>query len=204
MIKVERTEEPEILRNNKEEWLNQLRCATSKSEKEKIAKKYRHSQIKQALIDMLNDKCAYCESKITHIEWGHIEHYKPKSVYEELTFEWTNLLLACSICNVNKDKKFPVENDNGPFINPCDDEPNDHFMFDFSNEIASVYGITPRGKTTEELLDLNRHDLRKKRTEHIKMIACIKEFSEQDAAASNIYQESLLSSAEYAAFARNL
>ena len=204
MIKVERTEEPEILRNNKEEWLNQLRCATSKSEKERISKKYRHSQIKQALIDMLNDKCAYCESKITHIEYGHIEHFRPKSKYEELTFEWTNFLLGCSICNINKLDNFPLENEDGPIINPCEDDPNNHFQFDYSNKIASVYETTNRGTTTEELLKLNRNDLRKRRSEYIRKLALIKRFAENDQEAKQIYEKSLKDSAEYSALARKL
>jgi uncharacterized protein (TIGR02646 family) len=38
--------------------------------------------------------CCYCGRPISRREC-HIEHFRPKSVYKELTFEYTNLIASC-------------------------------------------------------------------------------------------------------------
>jgi 5-methylcytosine-specific restriction endonuclease McrA len=59
-----------------------------KSKKEKAEVKYRHKEVKNQLINMFDGKCAYCESHITHIDYGHIEHFKPKSKFPNECFEY--------------------------------------------------------------------------------------------------------------------
>ena len=157
---------------------------------------------------MCHEKCAYCESKITHVDYGDIEHYKPKSKFCELTFEWTNLLFACGICNGTnyKGDNFPEAGEGGPLINPCDDDPIDHFEFFYDTNvyIASVYGITQRGKTTENLLGLNRHDLRKYRSRCVQKLFVLARKAESDPEANALLNEAKQDEAEYAAFARVL
>jgi uncharacterized protein (TIGR02646 family) len=46
--------------------------------------------------------CCYCGSSIARKEC-HIEHFKPKSVYKNLTFEYTNLFASCQ----GEDEKCP-------------------------------------------------------------------------------------------------
>src|SRR5713226_8163541 len=102
MIKVQRTPAPTILNKKRTEWLFALQQANSPKERARAENKYRHPKIKEALVSLFHGKCAYCESHITHIDYGHIEHYRPKSGPQgraELCFEWTNLLLACGVCN---------------------------------------------------------------------------------------------------------
>ena len=112
---------------------------------------------------MFHGKCAYCESKISHVDYGHIEHFKPKSRFPDLTFEWTNLLLSCPICNGSeyKSDRFPLETEGGPLVNPCDELPAEHFEFVFDPvaKLATVIGKTARGQTTEAIVGLNRYDL---------------------------------------------
>ena len=95
--------------------------------------KYRHVEVKGTLVEMFQGGCAFCESKITHVDYGHIEHTRPKSRHPELTFEWSNLLLACGICNgpQHKGDRFPGAAEDGPLINPCEEEPSDHLDFQF-------------------------------------------------------------------------
>jgi uncharacterized protein (TIGR02646 family) len=210
MIKVRRSPKPAVLVKNAAGWTRKLLAATTKEEKNKAAGKYQHEQIKAALVEMFHGKCAYCESKITHIDYGHIEHFKPKSntAYRVLAFEWTNLVLACGVCNgaEHKGTKFPLAAEGGPFVNPCDDEPNDHFdfVYDPKAKLATVIGTTPRGATTEKLIGLNRHDLRQYRSELVKKLLCVKMHAQTDPYAAEIMQQAKLDSAEYAAFARNL
>lgn len=76
----------------------------------KKAFKYNEDHIVAALWEMQHEKCCYCENIIP--KKGHakaVEHFQPKSVVEELTNEWSNLLLACAQCNGKKSDKFPLK-----------------------------------------------------------------------------------------------
>jgi uncharacterized protein (TIGR02646 family) len=70
---------------------------------------YRDAEVKDALIQLFNGKCAYCESVFLHVYSGDVEHYRPKGEITEadpgkpgyywLAAEWDNLLLSCRNCN---------------------------------------------------------------------------------------------------------
>ena len=210
MIKVERTEEPTQLAANKLGWLVALQQADTPKKKRVAEGKYGHPSVKEALVQMFNGKCAYCESKVTHIEYGHIEHFRPKSRVEYITliFEWENLLLACSVCNgaSYKGTKFPLVAEGGPPIDPCVDDPSEHlgFWFDPVAQIASVTHKTIRGLTTLNLFGLNRPLLREHRSKRIRMLAALVQLAGNDPEAQALLEESVQCDAEYAAFARTL
>jgi len=80
---------------------------------------YTADDVKIALKNLYNNKCAYCESFESEPE---IEHYRPKKRvngesrishqgYYWLCYEWTNLLPSCHVCNKQNEKgnKFPIE-----------------------------------------------------------------------------------------------
>ena len=69
-------------------------------------------------------------------------------------------------------------------------------------KLASVYGKTLRGMTTEELLGLNRNDLREYRSRRIRLLVVLAQYADSDAEAARLLEEAKHSSAEYAAFAR--
>ena len=211
MIKVQRSPAPTILTKRAPEWLAAAQNATSSKDMKHAVGKYRHPKIKEALVKLFRGKCAYCESKITHIDFGHIEHFRPKSGPHgrpDLCFEWTNLLLACGICNGAgfKYDHFPEAADGGPLVNPCEDDPVTHFEFRFDPRLglASVYGLTPRGRTTEILLGLNRPDLRPFRSEYVKKLTVLKRMGQFDAEAKQILNEALDPASQYSAFAKDL
>ena len=58
--------------------------------------------LKAYLLQETHEKCAYCESKITHVDYGDIEHIVPKSVRPDLAVDLGNLTVACGVCNTNK------------------------------------------------------------------------------------------------------
>jgi uncharacterized protein (TIGR02646 family) len=211
MIKIDRRPKPRILEKKAEQWRDQLLAATTEPERCRLQAKYRHKEVKQTLVEMFHGKCAYCESKITHIDYGHIEHYRPKAGPRgrpDLTFEWTNLLLACGICNggEHKSDRFPEADEDGPIVNPCEDDPVNHFTFCFDSavKLASVYGLTPRGMLTERLLGINRPELRSHRSTRIRHLVALAKFAESDDDAAALLDSAKQSDAEYAAFARML
>ncbi len=54
---------------------------------------------------MCNKKCAYCE----YGEANEIDHYWPKSLHPEKTFDWTNMLPSCGSCNTQEHKGHKLE-----------------------------------------------------------------------------------------------
>lgn len=210
MIRVNRTSKPRILAAKEAGWRTGIQVAVSPGARAKAQNKYRHKKIKDALIVMFHGKCAYCESRINHIDYGHIEHFKPKSLpeYYELAVDWSNLLLACGRCNgpENKGVKFPGSAEGGPLVSPTEDDPAIHFRFDFDTgtKLANVLDHSKRGKTTLNVLGLNRRELLHHRSDFVKKLWAIATYYDQDADARLIIDAAIMDDAEYAAFAREV
>ncbi len=149
--------------------------------------------------DSESGKCYFCESKIERGSKLQVEHFRPKSGvskkdtngevnkgYYWLANEWTNLLLACSVCNGAgaKGNRFPiagiratpfnpVKNDklyrknciakNSPLVderpillNPEIDVPEEFLTFEIDGYMKEVPDTLNRGKITIEVMQLNR------------------------------------------------
>ncbi len=210
MIQVKRSGEPAVLAREKASWTNTLLNATGKNQQKQAEAKYRHSDIKEALVEMFHGKCAYCESRISHIDYGHIDHFRPKSEarFRHLTFDWSNLFLACPRCNgpEHKGTHFPEQNEGGPPINPCDDIPDEHldFFYDSQCGVATATYKTERGRVSIDLFGLNRPDLRAHRSKSVKTFIVLSRLAKNDAVAKALLDQLQSDEAEYAAFARSL
>lgn len=74
------------------------------------------SVTKDQLLLETHNKCAYCESDITTVSYGDVEHYRPKSIYWWLAYVYDNYLASCAICNQRfKGAKFEFQ---GPSLSP--------------------------------------------------------------------------------------
>lgn len=210
MIRVARTNKPAILDTNEAVWKKGIREAGDTKSRERAQSNYRKRPIKNALVAMFHGKCAYCESKITHIDYGHIEHFRPKSRPEffEHAVEWNNLLLACGRCNgaEHKGVLYPDASEGGPLVDPTIEEPADHLKFDFdpSARIAAVLDRTTRGQTTWKTLGLNRPELIHVRSSFVKKLWVLASYYDSSAEARTIVNDATLAEAEYAAFAREV
>jgi len=217
MIRIQRTPEPKILSENKERWkMEYLEAVTAysiqktsknKRRKEAAENRYNHVEVRKALKQMCFRKCVYCESHVSHVGYVHIEHYKPKSKYRELCFEWDNLLLGCAVCNGKQYKgdKFPLNREGGPFINPCKEDPDDFFEFEFDKNTgtANVIPQNIRGITTEKEIGLNRPDLVRHRSDVVRKIAYVAlQAKNGDIEALTELRYCMTDDQEYAAFAR--
>ena len=136
--------------------------------------KNRINPVKKPLYDMFSGKCAFCERKV-EISAGRIEHFKPKSEYIDLTFDWNNFLYACEVCNnaENKGDKFPLDCDGTPLlIDPTDEDCDIYqyleFYWDEKNQLAHVNGKDGRGQVVKEILSLYRNDLIEHRSGKLK------------------------------------
>jgi uncharacterized protein (TIGR02646 family) len=170
---------------------------------------YGHSAVKRALVDAQHGKCCFCESK-TGMD-GDVEHYRPKAGFSQakgqriqgpgyywLAYEWSNLLLCCSICNQRfKRSLFPladasrrakshhadVGREEPLFINPAERDPEEHISFRY--EIPYPVGGSRAGKTTIDALALDREILNERRRDRLRQLQVLAELVEMepDAAA---------------------
>lgn len=237
MIPVKRISEPDIITQDAKKWLTELKTAITNLEqvrsnpksknqaqdiqaaKKKVekaqnkynpgtAKKSGINPVKQPLYDMFFGKCAFCERKV-EISTGHIEHFKPKSQYVNLTFDWNNLLYSCEVCNNKQHKgdKFPLDCDGTPLlIDPTDENCDIYqyldFYWDANTKLASIYGKDGRGKVVEEIFELNRKDLREHRSDQVKkLLIFLKYATDGDQEAIDILKEYCKLDREYSAFA---
>lgn len=151
---------------------------------------YGHKTVKKLLVKMQHEKCAYCESKVTHVDAGDVEHYRPKGRSKQvdgtvllvrgywwLAYTWDNLLFACAKCNQSgKRDLFPLGDKanlclqpadslakEAPlFIDPSADDPEPQMMWRRGVPI----GLTPAARTTITELGLRRRPLEKRRDEY--------------------------------------
>lgn len=128
---------------------------------------YKHPKNKEALKNASHDKCMYCESKISHIDFAHVEHLKPKAAdkFPHLEFDWDNHGYACQKCNNAKSDKFF---DGCEFIDPYSENPEDHLIA-FGTMLFSKQG-SERGEITILEIELNRAELVEKRAIKISYI----------------------------------
>jgi len=154
--------------------------------------------VKSSLSEAQHDKCCFCESKISHISSGDVEHFRPKAAcrstadaperkpgYYWLAYDWSNLYFACEQCNRrHKRNLFPLEDEGARvlshrdaerlsaeqplYIDPCRDQPEAHIGF--RREYAKERAGSVRGKITIGDLGLNRSPLCERRRNHRQLL----------------------------------
>jgi hypothetical protein len=104
--------------------------------------------------------CAYCD--ITEIEASGIsfetDHYEPQSIRPDMAAVYSNLLWACRLCNRYKGAYCPSDEERAAglrYFRPDLDDAYEHF------EVSGlrVTGLSPVGRFTEVMLDLNRREM---------------------------------------------
>lgn len=163
---------PPILVAQGEKWQAELAAVLAAGERptEVMRARYRHPEIKDAILAETANKCAYCESKIRHVTYGDIEHIIPKSRVPAKSYEWSNLTLACDICNTNKGDFYsddPEKSQDG-LVDPYVDDPRAHFLF--MREVVTPRPDSLKGYATEQVLKLTRGQLIERRRERMNFI----------------------------------
>ena len=159
---------------------------------------YGHKTVKGDLIQAQHYKCCFCESTVTHIAYGDVEHFRPKAGFAQeaseplqrpgyywLAYEWSNLFFCCQLCNQHhKRNLFPlknptmrarshydcVESEEPLFISP-EEDPEKYISF--REEVAYPIKNNQRGKATINALALNRDKLADNRKEHYETLELI-------------------------------
>lgn len=137
-----------------------------------------HSDVDRVFFSL----CAYCEELCR----GEVEHFRPKSRFPQLVYEWSNWVFACHDCNHLKSDNWP----SGGYIDPCAKSnparPDNYFDFDtLTGEVIPKSGLTPtRLRKARQMIDdlrLNESHHLKKRLERLELISrIISGFSDTD------------------------
>ena len=160
MIRLEKSTEPNVLAQNAAAWIAEFAAtlAAGNDPTPTVNNRYRHPEIKAALIAETHSKCAYCEVKALVGGFGDVEHIIAKKYRPDLRFSWPNLTLACDVCNTRKGAHEDI-------IDPYLDDPDEHFRF--FGPMLTVRPGSDIGRRTQAILDLNRLPLLEHRKEKI-------------------------------------
>ena len=154
----------------------------------------RWTSFRPYLNGVFSGSCAYCE------EWcrGEVEHFRPRSRFPELVYEWSNWLLACHDCNHAKGPKWPP----GGYIDPCARSsaayPERFFDFDLSTgDLITKSGMSAarRAKAKRTIRDLGLNEIQHQKNRLIR-IAIISAIVQKGPGVSDLFRERLR---EYAA-----
>lgn len=118
MIRIQRGPAPPVLAGIRAAELRRVRDEIRRGHEPEIGHRYNHPDVRAALLEAQNHTCCYCEFPIQQ-RGTPIEHHRPKKRairgrglpargYFWLTWDWENLLLACTACNLTKGDKFPL------------------------------------------------------------------------------------------------
>ena len=146
---------------------------------------YAAPSVKDALRKAQHEKCAFCESKFSHVGYGDVEHLRPKGGYKQrardqlhypgyywLAYDWSNLFYSCQLCNQRfKRNLFPLQNprqrarshhqeivaEKPLLVDPAAVDPSQFVTF--RNEYAYSVNGSRIGRTTISVLGLNRKEL---------------------------------------------
>jgi uncharacterized protein (TIGR02646 family) len=150
---------------------------------------------KQALRQASCSKCMYCEGLVDDIYPGDVEHIKPKKVFPELMYEWSNLGYACWKCNNKKRDKYDATCE---IVNPYDEDPNQYLEVGMLNITLEPTQSNQKAGRTIVDVDLNRRSLCEKRASRIKEIGNICDMVDaiSDPVKKNSFIEILLKEAD--------
>lgn len=105
-------------------------------------------------------RCMYCLDS----EGADMEHFWPKMPYPQHMYQWTNLLLCCTVCGRLKGNRFPVQRGRPQLVDPSLENPWNHLDFDPTTGNLSARYLpsrgrwSPKGQATVDLLQLDRRE----------------------------------------------
>ena len=114
-----------------------------------------------------NDRCEYCHFPARSLPYlvFHVDHIVAKQHVDEVSDDPGALAWACSECNYHKGPNLasidPQSKEQVDLFNPRHDDWADHFCV----EAGTIRGLTPKGRATARLLNMNSSRLVRLRRE---------------------------------------
>lgn len=219
MIKIikKTTDTPAILKG---QGAAETKALKSMTKAEIVSYKFKSSiyggkTVKDKLKKIQYNKCCFCESVVTAISHGDVEHYRPKGGwiqndgdpltqpgYYWLAYDFSNLFLSCQICNQTYKKNyFPlaspgkraksprtkISSEKPLIIDPGKEEPSKYLKF--NKEIIVAKNDHQKGVETISRTGLNRADLVSARFTAFKMVEALAFVAKLNLPISKDYQK---------------
>lgn len=108
MRKLTRNEQPECLKTGSQVWTEDFVSARKGNPSHKFSWRDKdcYQAIRQRLSAMTQAHCAFCDGQIGTESRETVEHFKPKSEFPGLAYDWLNLFPCCDVCQSHKLEKF--------------------------------------------------------------------------------------------------
>lgn len=131
---------------------------------------------------MLSDEqeqlCGYTEIHINEVKDGHIDHYRKRDLFPNLTFDWNNLVVALKDSDFGanyKDNRSGINGDDYDNIfNPVIDNVENYFDYTTWGKVTAKATIseadTRKADKTIEVFNLNHKSLTDRRKNLISMM----------------------------------
>ena len=140
---------------------------------------------RKRLLEEHGNKCGYCGCEMISPELMEVDSYLPFRTHPECD-EYDNYVLTCPICNRIKSAREPITTDGRVLIlHPYKDNYKDEIKID---EDGYAHGLTDAGKSTVEIMRLNRPELVAYRVNNI---AAFIEKVNDGKSAYDVYQKSI-------------
>lgn len=136
--------------------------------------------------------CGYTEIYINDIEACHIDHYKKRNIFPQLTFDWNNLIVAKNGSDFGanyKDNKFSIRiDDYDNIFNPVIDNVENYFYYTLWGEVTPKTAISnidnQKVNKTIKVFNLNHNSLKNRRKNLVRMISCYRDMENKDILAA--------------------
>ncbi len=115
MMKFERPPQPSFLQENYKKWGKAYKAKRDKNSSavfqwRKYARKGVNQHLLEALEPSAKSHCAFCDGyPLGTFARQTLEHFRPKSLFPELAYNWWNLFVCCDICQASKGEEFDAK-----------------------------------------------------------------------------------------------
>lgn len=164
MIYIKKEKEPDALIKWKKKFKNKHQ---RKPDYEDIKKEPEKQILKLALIAEQKYLCCYCCNRISNAD-SHIEHFRPQSIRQDLSLEYSNLHASCQgekgdmkHCGHAKSDRY----DETLLISPLDEACDKRFLYSGSGKIKPADANDKGAEYTIDVLALNDERLKGARCE---------------------------------------
>lgn len=167
MRKIERHDEPDCLRVNAHVWNEEFAARRRDDPNAKFSWRNRvcYSRIRDTLLRMTGDHCAFCDGPLKVESRATVEHFRPKSTFAHFAFTWSNLFPCCDMCQSEKLESFDER-----LLKPDEEDYSfgRYFVANYrTGDIEPLPGTTPeeqeRAAETIRMYGLNSPERRKAR-----------------------------------------
>ncbi|MDD3856056.1 retron system putative HNH endonuclease [Sulfurimonas sp.] len=165
MKHIQKTTEPQFFKDDTQDLRKKIKTETNKSKIWDDDYKNKRALKEHILKNEQNYLCGYCESKLTLDDKElHLEHIKPKHLdYDNLTFDYSNLLVSCGgTCHTEGKKPLTCGHKKGgsfdevKFLNPTNTQNiRDYFVYTDKGHIGASSLDETKSIYTMNLLQLN-------------------------------------------------